>query len=139
MIVAFETERTKILDDFLDSYENPKSVMGVISKFSFLEFKVYRLDDLIIISQKHLYDVVAKWLILCAFATLLLEYVFGNRLFFFLSFLFLTVGILWLSKWIRFHALRINLRRRGHRLKMRLLSNDEVIDKLLLRNTNESK
>jgi len=133
MIFAFETKRSKVLDEFLDRYENPVNLSNSLARLSFLEFKITRLDDLVIISQKHLYDVVAKWLLLCSVADLLISYVNGWSTLFYLGSVFLVVSILWLSKYARFFALKWKINGLGHKDKITLLSNDLIIDKLLLK------
>ena len=139
MIFGFRAESSHDLDLFLDKFENPESFSRMIAKLSFLEFKVHRFDDVVIVSQMHLYDVVAKWLVLGAFANLLFAYLFKHPVFFYLCFIFLTVGIMWLSKWVRFYAMKFSLRRFGYKGKIDPLSNEALINLLLLRYSDGSK
>jgi hypothetical protein len=106
--------------------------MGSLSKASFIEFKIHRFRDLVVIVQTHLYDVIAKWLLMIAVANLLFWYLFKFQVLFFLSFIFVFVGVLWLSKYIRYFALRINLWKRGHNFKVLYVKDSEVIERLLL-------
>ena len=132
MIIAFETKGSDVLNSFLSSYENPKSMSAQISKNSFLEFKIKRFNDLIVISQKHLFDVVAKWLIMASVVDLLFAYTYGYTALFYLGGILCFCGILWLSKYARFFALKLNLKRKGHKDKIEFINSELVIDKLLL-------
>lgn len=132
MIIAFETPKSKILDDFLDRYENPESVTAQLSKNSFIEFKIHRFGNLVILSQKHLFDVVAVWLLMCAVVNMIFAYVYGHELLFFIGGVFTLVGILWLSKYMRFYALKLKMWRLGHKDKVSYVENPLVIEKLLM-------
>jgi hypothetical protein len=133
MIIAFESKKSQVLDEFLHNYENPKSMSAQISKGSFLEFKIKRFDDLIIISQKHLFDVVAKWIFMCAFIDLLFAYSLGLRALFYIGGIFAFTSLFWLSKYARFYALKYNLWRKGHKEKVVYVNDVETVEKLLLR------
>lgn len=132
MIVAFETKTSEVLDTFLDRYENPVSISAKISKNSFLEFKIYRFKDLVVISQKHLFDVVAKWVLMCAVLDLLFAYAYNHPALFYVGGIFALTSIFWLSKYIRFFALKINLWKKHHKQKVRYVNDVEVIEQFLL-------
>jgi len=133
MIISFETKESKVLNDFLYNYENPKSMSAQISKGSFLEFNIKRFDDLIIISQKHLFDVVAKWIFMCAFIDLLFAYSYGYTTLFYIGGIFLFVSTFWLSKYARFFSFKFNLWRKGHKEKVTYINDVECVERLLLR------
>jgi hypothetical protein len=133
MIISFETKSTKVLDEFLHNYENPKSMSAQISKNSFLEFKIKRYDDLVVISQKHLFDVVAKWLVMASVCDMLFAYTLGYKGLFYLGGILAFGGILWLSKYFRFFALKVNLKRKGHKEEVKYINDVETIEKLILR------
>ena len=139
MIIAFETKSSEILDKFLDRYENPESLSAKLSKNSFIEFKITRIKDLVIISQVHLFDEVAKWLIMASVIDLLFSYWLGFKVLFFLGFIFAFIGVLWLSKYFRFFALKINLIKKGHRDKIVFVEDSGVIQKLLYEVEHDSK
>jgi len=133
MIIGFETKPSKILDEFLDSYENPESLTAQLSKNSFVEFSITRKDDLVIISQKHLYDVIAKWLLLLAITDLVIAYSYNNTWPFIIGFVFTFFGVLWLSPHFRYYALKINLIKKGHKDKISFVSNGEIVERLLVK------
>ena len=132
MIISFETKTSKVLEDFLERYENPKSLTAQLSKNSFVEFKITRVKDLVIISQKHLYDVIAKWLLLLAITNLIIAYVYGNHLSVYIGGIFTFIGILWLSPYFRYYALKFNLWKKGHKEKIQYINTSEVVERLLL-------
>ena len=134
MIIAFETKDTVVLNTFLDRYENPESVSAQISKNSFLEFKIYRFKDLVVISQKHLFDVVAKWILMCSVLDLLFAYAYNHPALFYIGGIFALTSIFWLSKYVRFFALKINLWKKHHGENVRYVNDVEVIEKMLLMN-----
>jgi hypothetical protein len=134
MIISFETKESKVLNDFLFNYENPKGMSAQISKGSFLEFKIKRFNDLIIISQKHLFDVVAKWLVMASVVDLLFAYSFGYKGLFYLGGILCFGGVLWLSKYARFFSFKLNLKRKGHKEEVKYINDVECIEKLLLVN-----
>lgn len=131
MIFAFETVDSDVLTSFLYRYEYPDGLLASLSKLSFLEFKIIRVDDLVIVSQTHLYDVVAKWLLLASVADLLFAYSLGYPVLFFLGGLFALVSILWLSKYVRYFALFLQLKRRGHKGRIVLINDSLLIRRLL--------
>jgi len=133
MIIAFETKESKVLNEFLHNYENPKSMSAQISKGSFLEFKIKRFDDLVIISQKHLFDVVAKWIFMCAFVDLLFAYTLGLPALFYIGGIFAFTSLFWLSKYARFYSFKFNLWRKGHKDKVKYVNDVECVEKLLMR------
>jgi hypothetical protein len=133
MIVAFETKGSEVLNSFLDRYENPSSLTAQLSKNSFVEFSITRLNDLVIISQKHLYDVMAKWLLLLAITDLVVAYTYGNMLPFIIGGIFTFIGVLWLSPYFRYYALKLKISSKGHKNKILYVNNTEVIERLLLR------
>lgn len=139
MIIAFETKRSDVLDDFLDRYENPKSLSATISKNSFLEFSIIRINDLVIISQKHLFDVITKWLLMASVVDLLFAYWLGYQILFFIGGIFAFISIMWLSKYVRFFALKTNIKRKGHKEDIRYVEDLEVIEVLLERFKNGAK
>ncbi len=132
MIISFETKQSKVLDEFLDRYENPNSLSAKISKNSFLEFKIHRIKDLVVISQKHLFDVVAKWLLMASIIDLLFAYSYGWKALFMIGGLFAFTSIMWLSKYLRFFALRINLWKKGHKDKVTFVNDALALEKVLL-------
>lgn len=131
MIISFETKQSKELDTYLESYENPKSLSARLSKNSFLEFKIHRFNDLVIISQKHLFDVVAKWLLMCSVADMLFAYAFGYTWLFYIGSIFCFIGAMWLSKYARFFAIKLNIKRSKHKPKINYVNDVEAIEKLL--------
>jgi hypothetical protein len=139
MIISFETKPSEILNSFLDRYENPQSMTAMISKNSFLEFKIHRFNDLIIISQKHLFDVVAKWIFMCSFIDFVIAYTLGFPSLFYIGGIFLFVSIVWLSKYMRFFALKYKLNSLGHKDSVTYVNESIVIEKLLLEVSNVAK
>lgn len=133
MIIGFETKSSKVLEDFLERYENPKSLTAQLSKNSFVDFSIHRFKDLIVISQKHLYDVVAKWLLLLAITDLTIAYIYSNTILFYIGGIFTFIGILWLSPQFRFYALKFALWKRGHREKVEYVNPTIIVEKLLLK------
>lgn len=132
MIISFETKTSKVLEDFLERYQNPLSLSAQLSKNTFVEFKVHRIKDLIVISQKHLFDVIAKWLLLLAVTDLIIAYNFSNPIMFYIGGIFTLIGILWLSPIFRFYALKLNLWKKGHKEKIESISSSLAVEKILL-------
>ena len=132
MIISFETKGSNELDAFLDRYNNPHSMSAQISRNSFLEFSISRFGDLVIISQKHLFDVVAKWVLMCAFLDMMFAYAYNFQTLFFIGSIFLLVSGLWLSKYVRFYALKLSIKRRGHNEKIEYVNEVLTIEKILL-------
>jgi len=132
MIISFETKESKVLNEFLHNYENPKGMSAQISKGSFLEFKIKRFKDLVIISQKHLFDVVAKWIFMCAFVDIVFAYSLGYQTLFYVGGIFAFTSIMWLSKYARFFSFKFNLWRKGHKEKVTYINDVEAVEKLLL-------
>jgi hypothetical protein len=138
MIFAFETKDSTVLSSFLFRYENPESFHGKISKGSFIEFRIKRFKDLIIISQVHLFDEVCKWLVMASVVDLLLAYYFKLPFLFFVGGIFALISIMWLSPYFRFFALKFNIKCKGHKDSISFVKNSFVVQKVLFGEDNES-
>jgi hypothetical protein len=133
MIICFKAKGNDLLDKFLNNWVNPSNPFVLAVSSTYVEFKVHRLDDYVLINQRNFYDVFAKfmlWIGVSGTATLWIFNFWG------LVYIPITVfffGVLWLSKPFRFLMIAWRLKQLGFKDKIVIVSDDEVIDKLLLR------
>lgn len=132
MIIAFETEKSERLDKYLKELEAPKDLINqVIHSSTFAEMKVKKIDNLIIISQKTFYDIFAKYGFLTAVGGLIVATLIHSEVALKVFFIFCLINIMLLSKGFRFLAIWLKLKIIGHKPKIKEVSNQLVIYKLI--------
>lgn len=140
MNICFEAEEDNTkLNTFLENWQNPTNPMTIATNSSFVEFKVHKIKDLVIISQKNFYDIVAKFLVYggtgVMFMTLLIAMItdetFYAGIWFRIGFGIMFVSILWLSPYYRYMLIWIKLRSIGYKGKLNYVSNSYALSKIL--------
>ena len=132
MIISFRSKDSPILSRFLNNWQNPDGMLMKLINTTYVEFSIKRLDDLVIISQKNFYDVIAKIFLLSGVAGMLIAYTVGSQAFFIIGGVVFFVSLLWLSKYVRFFMVYIKLKQLGHKEKIELVNDTFVIQRLLL-------
>lgn len=141
MFIILKSKGSKAMDEFVEEFVRPKVLnKAMIQSMIFVEKKVDRIDDLIILRQKALFDYPAKQTFIIAFATALFG-VFMNWSWLVNASLSLLVmsGAL-ISPLIWFITIRIRLFIIGHRGKVELMSKNYLLEKLFYeRDSNVSE
>jgi hypothetical protein len=133
MIIAFETEPSKELNEYLDETENPKRMVNsIIKNMAFIEFKILRFDNLIIILRKSYADVFAQFGTLLAIGGLLTGVLMKSNIIMLYSFILIMVGLMILSPYVAFYSQYwIKLKLIKHKPKIEWKSKTYVINKLI--------
>ena len=144
MNICFEAERTEKLDKFLENWENPTNPMTIAANSSFVEFKVHRIKDLVVISQRNFYDVVAKFLVFSGFFLMMITYLIGlylhnnfyTSIWFSIGLGILFINALWLSPYYRYLLVYIRLRWIGYKGKLTYVGTSYALTKALYKEEN---
>jgi len=140
MNICFEAEKDNDkLNKFLHNWENPTNAMTIAVNSSFAEFKVHRVDNLVIVAQTNIYDVVAKFLVYGGLGMAMMSYlialmtaqIFYPLIWFKIGFGIIFVGILWLSPYYRYLLMYLRLRIIGYKGKLEYKNNSYAVSKLL--------
>jgi hypothetical protein len=143
MIIIFETKTGPKLENYLKNFENPPitSVGSLLTAFASNTFhkRVYRVDDLVLISMKGFWEKYFVYAIYFVVIELILSALFGwdsllKIMFFVLIFLFSMV-----SADFRGWMIALKLKLGGHKGKISFPNKEYVVDKLLFRVFDESK
>jgi len=139
MNICFEAVKNDTLDNFLDNWVNPTNPMTMATNSTFVEFKVHRRDNLVIISQQNIYDVIAKFLVYTgaglSLMSVLISMMLNHGTYFstwgIIGLGIVFVGTLWLSPHFRYMLIRMKLRMLGYKEKITYVSTSYALSKVL--------
>lgn len=132
MIIAFKTKDSEALKNFLNAFENPKSVfMELIHNITFSEKKITKIDDITIIEQESFVRLFAKYAMLPAVAMIIIGLFF--KYYWLLNFgsILLIFDIILLSRHFFLLTIMIKLKFMGHKEKIEMISDGFLLSKLL--------
>lgn len=133
MIIAFETEPSKELNEYLDELDNPKKMItNILKNSAFIEFKILRFNNLTIILRKAYADIFAQYGSIFAVGGLLTGVILKSNLILLYSFILLLIGLMILSPYVAFYSQYwIKFKLIGHKNKIEWKSKTYIINKLL--------
>jgi len=140
MIVVFETKDSEKLSKFLQLWEFPEkipfSLRGLLTMFALNTYfyrRVYRLDDLVIMSMKGFFEEASKWMLYMSIMLMFLSAWFGWTSLFNITFFTVILFMALISPNFRAWIIVIKMKLSGHKEKVSFPNNDFVITKLLFR------
>jgi len=139
MILAFETERTEVLEKFLDNWQNPKSFMTIIANINYVEFTIKKYDDLTIMIQRHILDVWAKYYLFGSIFLTMLSFLMKWNFSIYLGIIIFFGSVMWLSPYARFYAMVLRLKMLKHKPKINMCNAEYITNKLIYKLENEPK
>lgn len=143
MLIAFETDSSKALEDYLEEYQHPenmlpsfKNILKLYLYSLYFERKVYRVDRIVIFSQKGYIEEISKY-VLYFLVTGCFIAIFFNLYWLLIVDIILTIPMLCFN-FSKYHLLAKirKLRSRGHTAKIGFVSSSYIINKLLFKVEN---
>lgn len=141
MIIALKTERTKVLDDWVDDFNNPKDInIALVRSSVFVENSAEFIDGMVIIKHKPIFEIFAKYGIVSSVGLILLYFFYPTIFLMNLGIVGFFVCMSLLSPQVKFLIYRLRLYILGHRVKVELVNNNFLLEYLLMeRNKNVTK
>jgi hypothetical protein len=132
MIIAIRTKQSDVLDRFASNFLEPKTPFKQLTHaYAYTTKRVTKIDDLIIFEFESIVDVISRKGIILGACSLFVGYIFQYSIVAGLGLFFTLLPALILSKSIRQLMFLAELKRGGHKDKIRFLSTGEL-NKLLL-------
>jgi hypothetical protein len=146
MIVAFESEDSKHLSDYLKHFEFPetmpstfKNVLTMLSLNLYFERKIYRKDNLVVMRIRGFVEEMAKYAIYFFFAGILFGYMLNINFISMISLYLILPCMMLISADFRTWMITLKLKWSGHKPKIKSVSKDYVIQKLLYEVTDGAR
>jgi len=137
MILTFQTKSSPILEKFLQSFEHPSNVfIELIHNVTFIEKKITRIEDIIIIEQESFIRLFAKYAMIPSIGLILTGMLLTYFWMMNLGAVMLMLSIILLSKHFLLLTMIIKLKFSGHKPPIEMVSEGFLISKLLLERTN---
>ena len=141
MIVSFESKDSVVLSKYLHNFEHPEdmdlsSVKNLSTMFAlnmYFHKKVYRVDDLVIISLKGFIEEAVKYTAILVVGAMLASVLFSWTTAFWISFYTIIPLFMVLSADFRTWMTILKLKLSGHKFKITIPNREYVINKLLFR------
>lgn len=144
MIVAFESEDSEHLSNYLKHFEFPetmpttfKNLLTMFSLNMYFERKVFRKDNLVVMQIRGFVEEMAKYALYFFFAGILVGYVLNYRFIALTSLYLLLPCLMLLSSDFRLWMITLKLKWSGHKPTIKSVSKDYVIQKLLYEVIND--
>lgn len=138
MLIAFETKSSEALEKYLEEYKNPetmqpsfKNILALWMYGLYFERKVYRVDDVVVFSQKGYIEQVMKYALILLVAGAFISLFLNIGLALNISLFLMIPCMLFISPKYHLLAKIRKIKRRGHKEKIGLVSKDYLIQKLI--------
>jgi hypothetical protein len=139
MILSFQTKSTPVLEKFLKSFENPTNIfIELIHNITFMEKKVTRIDNIVIIEQESFIRLFAKYAMLPSVGLIIIGMLISQFWMMNMGAVLLLLSIILLSKHFLLLTMIIKLKFSGHKEKIEMISDGFLISKLLMERRNGS-
>lgn len=134
MIFGIKTERSVVVDDFVEKFRNPPSIsMKLLHNSIYVENRVDWIDEILVFRQKSIGDGFAKIGILSSLAMILLSLFLQSSILMNVGLVLCILCMASISPLVRFFAIALKLVIMGHRKKIILVSNSFLLEKLLFK------
>jgi hypothetical protein len=137
MILSFKTKSSDVLEKFLQSFEHPSNIfIELIHNITFMEKKVTRIDDIVIIEQESFIRLFAKYAMIPSVSLILIGMI--TQFFWMMNVgaVTLMLSIILLSKHFLLLTMIIKLKFSGHKPPIDMISDGFLLSKLLLERQN---
>lgn len=132
MIIAFETEKSDVLERFLKNFEHPSNMfIEMIHNVTFTEKKVTRIDNIIVIEEQSILNMFGKYAMLPSVTLFILGMIFQYYWMMSTGAILLILSMIVLSKHFLLLTIIIKLKISGHKPKIDMVSDGFIISKLL--------
>lgn len=137
MIIAFETDDSKTLSNFLHIFEHPEDsgteIKSLWNSFilSYFNRKVYRIDKVVIIEMEGIFEMASRLAVLLTSMGLLCSLIFRWNILMGIMIPLIILFVCLLSPDVRTLLYIFRIKVLGHKPKIKFISNKYIIEKLL--------
>lgn len=132
MIIAIETKRSDVLDRFATNFLEPKTPFKQLTHaYAYTTKSVTKIDDLVIFEFESIIDVISRKCIILGACSLFVGYMFQYSIVAGLGLFFTLLPALILSRSVRQLMFLAELKRGGHKDKIKFLSSGELTKVIL--------
>ena len=132
MIIAFETEHTFALKNFIDSYIEPESMFAKLRhvyEYTHKSFK--KIGNVYVFEFDSILNIIAKRSLIVSTSLFLMSYFLHWRAFSIIFVVIMLMSMFILSKSVKQLIFLIKIKRSGHKPKINFVSNDFLLNKFL--------